>query len=331
MKNLSIVLTILLLGLNVIGQDKKELKALSKKYNEFEQGSYKGATKVAVLGNNIRFRVASHQSETNSWKDEKSYKFGAYAVLEGIENEVFQEITDEYYKMLVLKFKELGIEVVPYQNIEATKSYAKLKEKYQSEPYNGTKGWGYAVIYNYDNHDFLAWNGGAPLGPHLKVAKELKTLLYNSQVTVDFCRIGVDIDQYRSSYPTRYTKGEIYTEGKASILPMVFVQHYTYNPQGTKMREDNTYSLTVDSKGKQSMLILDTHPSNISSDVPFAESSELCESCKPSFTKGKIKLFESNLGTVTITANPELYKKAVLDVLQQYLNETFSLYAAQRN
>jgi hypothetical protein len=331
MKNLSIVIVVFLFAFQTIAQDKNELKALSKKHNEFDQNPYEKATQVAISGNNIRFRVAAHQSEINSWKDEKSYKFGAYAVLTGVNDQVFKEISIAYQKMLIAKFTELGIEVLPYDRITTTKSFSKLNEKYWEEPFNGTKGWGAALIYNYDNHDFLAWNGSSPLGPHMKVAKELKALLYNSQVTIDFCRIGIDIEQYRKSSPSIFSSGGIYTASKASIVPVVFVQHYTYNPQGTKMREDNTYSITINESGKLNNLILNTNPSEIESETNYAVKSDKCNNYIPDFAKGKLRLSESNMGTVQITANPELYKQAVLDVLQQYLNETFALYAATRN
>ena len=84
-------------------------------------------------------------------------------------------------------------------------------------------------------------------------------------------------------------------------------------------------------KGKMNNLILDMSPSNIMSEIVFATDIKNCSVCKPEFAKGRIALSESNMGTVEITVNPELYKQAVLEVLQKHIDETFMLYAMQRN
>ena len=40
---------------------------------------------------------------------------------------------------------------------------------------------------------------------------------------------------------------------------------------------------------------------------------------------------ESGMGMVKITADPESFKAAVIDALNQYLDEVFKLYEAQRS
>lgn len=330
MKNVSIVLAILFLTFQVTAQDKKELKQLSKKYNEYDNGALKKATNVAILGSNVRFKLASHQSETSSWKDEGgSTKFGAYATLKGVEPELLHEIANTYHDMIVAKFKGLGINVVPYANIEATKSYPKLIEKEKQEDFQVKKSWGVAAVVNYGNHPFISW-GGSPFGPANKVAKEVKALLFNSQVTIEFAVIGIDISK-TSSNSSAFSQKTIYTEGKSSVVPLIHIAGYTYPDRGLNMVEDNTFNFIISPNGKMNNLKLDLKPSEIMSETVFATEIKNCSGCKPEFTKGRVALFEHNMGTVEITVDPEMYKKAVLEVLQKYLDETFTLYAMLRN
>ena len=330
MKNLAFVIAILLIVFQGLAQDKKELKMLSKKYSEMDTGPFKKAENVAVLGSNVRFKLASHQSEITSWKDEgRGAKFGAYATLKGVEPELLHDIANTYHDMIVTKFKELGINVVPYANIEATKSYPKLIEKEKQEDFQVKKSWGVAVVVNYDNHPFIRW-GSSPFGPASKVTKEVKALIFNSQVTIEFAVIGIDISKTTETSSV-FKQKTIYTEGKSSVVPLIHIVGYTYPDRGLNMIEDNTFSFTMSPQGKMNNLQLNSNPSEIMSEVVFAKEIKNCSGCKPEFAKGKISLSESNMGTVEITVNPELYKKAVLEVLQKYLDETFALYAASRN
>ena len=330
MKNCTIILTLLILAFNTTAQDKKELKQLSKKYSEYDNGAFKKAENVAILGSNVRFKLASHQAESNSWKNEgSSVKFGAYATLKGVEPELLHEIANNYHDMLVVKFKELGINVVPYANIEATKSYPKLIEKEKQEDFQVKKSWGVAAVVNYDNHPFLRW-GSAPFTPSMKVAKEVDALLFVSQVTIEFAVIGIDISK-TTEKSSIFSQSTVYTQGKSSVIPMIYIAGYTYPDRGLNFIEDNTFSFAKSPKGKLNNLQLDMNPSNIMSETVFATEIKNCQGCKPEFAKGRVALIESNMGTVEITVNPELYKKAVLEVLQQYVDETFLLYAALRN
>ncbi len=55
---------------------------------------------------------------------------------------------------------------------------------------------------------------------------------------------------------------------------------------------------------------------------------EKCSDCQPEFAR-KANLFAHGMGTVVITADPAMYKKAVLDALDKYLDEVFVLYSAK--
>ena len=94
--------------------------------------------------------------------------------------------------------------------------------------------------------------------------------------------------------------------------------------------EDNTYSLNVNDGGKIFNALLNYSGHNITSEIDYAEKVEKCPGCEPEFASKRFKLMSSGLGTVEITANPSLYKKAVLDALNKYLDEVFTLYNTQK-
>lgn len=330
MKRLLILFFSLSMFFNAFSQDKKQIKEISKKYNLYSQGDiFSKADKVAILGNNIRFKLASRQAEETSWKKEMYYKFAVYSVLEGLNDQVFQEITDEYYNMLKSRFESLGIEVVNYDAISEAKSYKKLKDKGLRETEDVKKSWGMAKTYNYSGLPYISWDNAAPFGPQQKLPKELDAVLFNSLVTVDFAHIGIDIEQSGKNY---YGSNErvIYTEAKSSVVPVINIDGYTYPSKGTEMLEDNTYIFCLNPKGKQLNFKLDLNESNIESELVFASEVDRCDDCKPEFAQNYFQIMEGGMGTVIVKADSEKYKKAVLDALEKYLDEVFVIIGNQR-
>ena len=320
----------LLIVVSVQAQDKKQLKKINKKYNTYNQGDiFAKAERVAILGNNLRFRLAARQAEETSWKEEKYYKFSAYSVLEGLSEELLQDITNEYYSMLKTRFEDMGIEVIPYSEISEAKSYEKMKDKGTRETENIKDSWGVAQIYNYDAEPYITWTSAAPFGPQQKLPKELDAILFSSLVTVDFSHIGIDIEQYRKS-DFSLSGRVIYTEAKSSIIPAINIDGYTYSTSGIKMTEDNTHIYCINPKGKQFIMKLDLNESEIESEKTFATEVYKCDDCVPVFVKNYTQIMESGMGTVFVKVNQELYKVAVLDALGKYLDEIFMVINSQR-
>ena len=309
-------------------QDSKELKALSKKHNEFTSGKiYAKGEKVAILGSNLRFRVASRAAETTSRKAATTTKFESFASLAGITEDHLQNITNKYHKMVEDKFKNFGLSLVSYEDIKKTKGFENLVEKRTKERENSRANWGVAQIYTNDNNEYLDWKHMSPVGPHAKVAKELKAILYTSLITVDFCFI----DMTASSTKSRSgSYSHIYTEGTAQVTPAINIHGYTYGLDGIKIMEDNTYALGFDDKGKAFNTYLNYGGHTIVSDIDYADKVEKCASCVPEFAAKRFKLMSNGLGTIQITANPEKFEAAVLDALGKYLNEVFALYNTQK-
>ena len=328
MKAALLILLTIGLGFGLTAQDKKELKELEDKYGYYSNGKlFEKNDDVAILGANVRFIVAKRKTETTSWKSESTVKFGAYAVLEGVSDEVFQEIADEYLEMLKMRFADLNMNVLPREELVNSKNYEKLKEKGLNETENVKKAWGVAKTYSGGNGDYITWNNAAPFGPHTKVPAELKAVLFNSTVTLNFAFIGIQIDQETSRWANSKT---VYTKGEASVVPAVHVVGHTYNDKAVALIEDNTYNFAVDPKAKQNNIKLDLNISDIVSEINYAESTESCEGCEPEFAKSYMKIMEAGIGTIVVQADPVKFKEASLDALSKYLDEVFTLYKVER-
>ncbi len=328
MKTLLLAILAVCIASTSLAANAKELKRLKKLHSVYDQGkAYKNYDTVAILGANVRFRIAAKQSNATSWKKEVFVKFSAIATLEGINDELFQEIADEYHKMLVERFEKLGLTVLPYSAIEATTAYAALKAKGKTSTMHSKKNWGVAKVFSGEQTPFITFNPVLPFGPHAKVAKELNAILFNSVVTLDFSHIGIKITQSGESNYNK-TRRTIYTEGKSSIVPALHIDGHTYGNNLMPRYEDNTYSASVLPRGLH-LLQIDLKPSEIESPVNFAISAESCKRCPLNFKSGSF-IKSSNLDTVVITADPESYKEAALDLLNQYLDQAFALYQAQK-
>ena len=323
MKTLLLLSTLSILSMMAMAQDKKALKAISKAHGEYDQGKiYSKNKSVAILGANLRFRVAARAVETTSHKAATTAKFESFATLDGIDDGLLQSITDEYYSLLTQRFTKLGLTVMDQDKIRQSKSWAKLKDKGTKDKENVVKSWGVAKIFTPNNQDYVTWNNAAPFGPHTKVAKEMKAILYSALTTVDFCYIDMTA---KSTASVSGNYKSTYTEGTATVVPAINIHGYTYPLKGVKMMEDNTYGFGISPAGKQHNTI---YTGNVSSAIDYATKVEKCASCEPEFTS-KFKLMSHGLGTVVVTADPAKFKAAVLDALNKYLDEVFALYAAQ--
>ena len=317
---------LLMLAATTTAQDKKELKAIEKKYNVYESGNIMAKSdKVAILGANLRFKIASKQSETTSRKAAAQARFSDYAVLEGVDEAVLQELSNTYRPMLENRFTELGMEVLPYTAIEGSKSYDKLIEKSTEKREVVKKEWGVAKVYSAGEHPYLVINGAAPFGPQYKIPKELGALVVNSTMTIDFSHIGISISQGGRSYG-----GTVYTEGSSSVVPVIHIDGHTYNDNGLNMYKDNSYIFTYRDQNK----VFHSYAHDIESTKDYATSAERCNDCTPAFATRSgfsLRAMEAGMGMVVIKADPEHFKAAVVDALNQYLDEVFMLYKAQRS
>ena len=298
---------------------KKELKVIEKALTEQKSKKiFKKNDRIAPIGLNLNFRVAAQQTEQTSRKTHNT-KFDAIAKLEGVDDAVFQDITNTYRDMVVKRFQDMGMTVVPYAEMETAKSYAKLtKDAGGTAQVLDRKLWGVEKQFVPEGQKVAIWfNQNLPFGAQRKVPNELDAILYNSFIRIDFAQLGVEVSGSKGSDSTHTY---INTEGKSSIAAVVNIAKDTLSFAVTKK---GTHNLSMFGEDKAEAL-------NVVSGVEYADSVETCKSgCDLGFkTTG---FWASNrIDTVVVTADPVKYKAAVLDALEQYLDKQFALYQRVR-
>lgn len=308
-----LVFPLLLSGL-LFAQDAKSIK---KKHNVYDHGKiFKKAEKAALAGVNLRFKLVSRETHSEgSWKRDDQVTFDSWAVLNGLEESDFQEITEAFEKMWAKKLEGMGLSIVPADEILQAKNYEKLVEKNSKDRETVKKNWGIAKVFSAGDRDFFVYPM-SPLGPHAKLAKELDALLCNMHITIDFAYIGFDVKRYGEG-------GYKMASGESTIYPVIRIEGMTENQ--LQVRTDGTYTNFIKDQSDAHNVTLETE---ISSDVEFAEKIESCNGCVPAYSKSGWQSLSNHAttGSYSIQADPALYKKAVLDALDKYTDELIILY-----
>lgn len=300
--------------------DKKEMKELKKKFQVYDQGKiFKKAKRIALPGVNLRFKLASKESITDG-KHQEQVKYSSWAMLDGIEDADFQEITNEFQSMLEEKFTKFGLEIAPCSEYKDNKGYAKLIEKNTKKRLTVKKTWGAAKVFSADERPFFVYPM-SPLGPHAKFAKTADALIANIHLTIDFAYIGIEADRYRD-YAYEYRSAT------SRIVPVIRIEGMTENQ--LQVRTDGSYVNIIKDQTDAHALTL---ASEYSSELEYATKIESCEGCMPKFAEsGFVDIFRSGnvTGTYRVTADKARFKAAVLDVLDKYTDDWFHIYSTHR-
>lgn len=323
MKNIAQILILILLANFVTAQtslDKKEMKALEKKFQIYDPGkTFKSAERIALPGVNLRFKLASKESITDG-KQQDQVKYSSWAILDGIDDSDFQEITDQFQQMLIEKFSKMGLEIVPPTAYETDKNYLKLVENNTKDRMTVKKTWGAAKVFSADQRPFFVYPMSA-LGPHVKFAKSVDCLIANIHLTIDFAFIGFKTERY---HDYAYT----HRSATSTIVPVIRIEGMTEN--ALQVRTDGSYISIIKDQSNAHSLTLN---SEFSSDLEYAADLSSCENCMPQFTESEfLDIFRSGnvTGTYRIKADKAKYKAAVLDALDKLSDSWFIIYNAQK-
>lgn len=302
-------------------QSKKELKALEKKFQVYDAGkAFKKAKQICLPGVNLRFKTASRETAIDG-RHQEQVKFSTWAVLEGLKDEDFQDITDAFQVMLTEKFTAMGLEVLPPSAYANNKGYLKLLDKNTKDRLTVKKNWGVAQVFSADERPFFVFPM-TPLGAQAKFAKTADALVTNLLITIDFAYIGFETTRYKSRYAFNGVSAS------STIVPVIRLEGMTENQ--LQVRTDGTYIHVVADQNSAHQLTLRTP---FHSEVEFATGVEACQSCMPSFAKGfwaDMVRNANNTGTFRVTTTPAQYKAAVLDALDRFSDDWVKIYAAQR-
>lgn len=111
------------------------------KLDSFEQ--LKTCKKVVVAGYAIQF-ITGKKASANAGSDSSDYMNSAHVnsdiKLTGLDNAVFQAITDTCYSNFLAGLKDLGVEVMPYAEYAGQPEYASMKDNFLSSPYEVSGG-----------------------------------------------------------------------------------------------------------------------------------------------------------------------------------------------
>ena len=307
---------------------KKELKVIKKNIGHTLAGNkakkvFKKGERVAILGNNLVFRTSAKVVKKNSWKDstKKGFRqsaYAAYSTLEGIDDSVFQDITNEYNKMFIERLKGLGMEVMPISEIEKAKSFSKLVGDAKPSTGKGTrtekKNWGVSKTFTPDSQYSVWLKFTSPFAPVAKMPKQLKASFLNAFIHVNFAQMDVDVSSstYRGKFKTSHS-----TKGIANIVPVINIAKGTDVYAASKK---GFYTTRITTPGNAQAL-------NIMSDIDYS-TVDFCKSnCSLNFASGGFFQGASDIGLYTVNADPVKFKAAALDALSNYLDIMFTLYA----
>lgn len=323
------VLLISTIGLSAAAQEptEKELK------NTFapkgtHRAPFKKANEVALTSVNLQFKFATRQEQ----EKRKVGNVITWGFLDGIDDALLQEITDEYYKRLAAKLKENGFSLSDsYKN---HKSYQKLVDNntdLQREA--NKKNWGISKIFTANNAPYIEYPTGM-MGAHASLGNDLKMPVGMLFITVDFIEITQNISKGLSSF-TLMDGSSRTDKFETDMRPVIRIEGITAASIGKQFKGDGTYAKFNGDNWSYCNAMFQQGFS-LSSDIPYADDVEATEGMPESmkkfksdvlgdltsiFSRGAVKSGRGNLeATYTIKANKQAYKKAVLDALDKYNN-----------
>lgn len=317
--------------------DAKELKkAFAPKGTH--RAPFKKATEVALTSVNLQFKLATRQE----YEKRKVGNVITWGFLEGIDDALFQEISDEYYKNIAAKLKANGYSLNDaYKN---HKSYQKLVENNaDNKRETERKNWGISKIFTANNVPYIEYPTGM-MGAHASLGNDLKMPVGMVFITVDFLDIMQNISQGVSSF-TLNGSSDRTDKFETDARPVIRIEGITSASLGKAFKGDGTYAKFTG--GNWSYCNASFHNGfTLTSDVKYANDMEVAEGMPESmkkfknafvgdmaslFSRGAVKSGRGNLETIyTIQADPQAYKKAVLDALDKY-NDYLLAYIKENN
>ncbi len=319
-----------LISFNVYAQqpDEKEIKKAFAPKGTYK-APFKKANEVCLTSVNIQFKLATRQEQEKRGVGNVI----TWGFLENIDDNLMQEITDEYYNMLAEKLKANGISLSDeYKN---TDQYKKLIDNSADLSREAEKkNWGVSRIFTANKAPYIEFPIMA--GAHSSLGNKLKKPVGMVFITIDFININQNIKKGVSNL-----WGERTDKFETSIEPIIRIEGVT---QGAKMRGDGTYAKFAGPNYSYCNPSIADY--TITSGIPYAakldKASGLPESMKKfkSAVLGDMAAIFSNgivksgrgvaENTFTVLANPESFKKAVLNALDKY-NDYMLTYIKANN
>lgn len=329
------------IGLSVDAQaqqpTEKELKKVFAPKGT-HRAPFKKANEVALTSVNLQFKMATRQEQ----EKRKVGNVITWGFLEGVDDALFQEIADEYYKNLAGKLKANGFSL--NESYKNHKSYQKLVENNADlEREVNKKNWGVSKIFTANNAPYIEYPTGM-MGAHASLGNDLKMPVGMVFITVDFIEITQNIDKGLGNF-TLMGGNERIDKFETDMRPVIRIEGITSASMGKQFKGDGTYAKFTGGNWSFCNAMFQNGFS-VMSDIPYADDVQVAEGLPESmkkfksavmgdlvsiFSKGAVKNGRGNLeATYSIQANPQAYKKAVLDALDKY-NDYLIAYIKANN
>ncbi len=283
----------------------------SKDFDVAGKSILKKSETAAITKLALHFKTISKASESVGKGQNKTYAT-AYAILEGVEEQVFQEITDEFAQSFSKKLEGLGISMIGWDKVKATENFEKMKAKQIDREFKSNTT-GFEEIYTANNGPYTKQVVGNPgiWGTYAKIGKELGkgTNTIALDIIIDFASFDIDLKRKYSAYYTN-------TSASANGFPMISVMTNNGAPglgyMTTNMTTVGKYGEATIITPKKNVLFDDTK-GEYAVEVSSYQG-KLPERMKQRFTFGD----NMTTGTFVIKADAAKYKEAVLGALNKY-------------
>ena len=251
----------------------------------------------------LKFRTATSKSAANGNGDNR-VTATAYAMLDGMDSTIFQEITNEFYKSFIDKLKTAGVTFLDFEKIKTSKLYQKLSAEVEDRHYNN-KNTGTSDVFTQNYVPFFRYPANA-----MKIAKmsnELEACLSTLRITINFVEFDLDL---KKAYGYNTVTTSANADAQAVIkIESIFAESLS---EGVTMGG----GFTMSNKKYFSALFAGKQPIY----EPFKATITPYDDKLPKYANRKFRMFGGGmqLGTFVVEVDPQDYKKAALTALNRY-------------
>lgn len=256
----------------------------------------------------------------------------SWAVLEGVKDETYQEIVDEFVIMLRDRLAPHGITVETWNTIKDNPNTEDIKKAVKSDEdmVIFDKNEGAAITKTADNgpyysHVIVFVPGGK------KLSKEINRLLAELDVVLDFAFFDMAMNAYLSDESweltgnglgSEWVKKKTYaSEASGSVYPIVHIAPMFGGGMGeafmlsTKLFAQDKYGYTSQLNLRQPIY------SDIDYSTEIIKSNDLPENIKSNYKTIKDRDGWNHFFIYNVKTTDELYKEASLNALSKYLDD----------
>ncbi len=294
---------------------------------------FEDAKKVGLASINLRFMGAMKKTT------EKRGTGNAvtWAVLENVDNQLFQEIADEYYSRLAAKLAAQGLTVSDdWKNSKHYQTLVEDNAKHKRVTFD--KDWGVSELVTANKAPYIEY-GSMAFGAHAKLGNEQEYPVGQMFLTINFADIAQSVSESSSfSYRT--------IEAESTITPLVSVSPPTMGGISRAFaagKGDGSYAtFQGDSWGNTSVAVKNP----LTSSLQYSQGIEKAEGMPEMFRKYSsfsedllsivsLGRFDSGRGgagefVFVVKADREKYKAAVLDALSKWDDHLLMMIASTK-